>query len=73
MGIAGISIWQLLIILLIVIMLFGSKRLRTLGSDLGDAIGGFRRSLGSNGEVATVTQEGTSSGVKPAQEKQEHI
>ncbi|GIZ10987.1 twin-arginine translocase TatA/TatE family subunit [Pseudomonas sp. NCCP-436] len=72
MGIAGISIWQLLIILLIVIMLFGSKRLRTLGSDLGDAIGGFRRSLGSNGEVATITQEGTSS-MKTAQEKQEHI
>ena len=35
MGIGGISIWQLLIILAIVIMLFGTKRLRTMGSDLG--------------------------------------
>jgi sec-independent protein translocase protein TatA len=36
MGVGGISIWQLLIILAIVIMLFGTKRLRTLGSDLKD-------------------------------------
>ena len=41
MGFGGISIWQLLIILLIVVMLFGTKRLKSLGSDLGDAIKGF--------------------------------
>jgi len=41
----GISIWQLLIILLIVVMLFGTKRLRGLGSDLGSAISGFRKSV----------------------------
>ena len=45
MGLGGISVWQLLIILLIVIMLFGTKRLRTLGSDLGTAIKGFRSSV----------------------------
>ena len=45
MGIGGISIWQLLIILAIVIMLFGTKRLRTLGSDLGSAVKGFRKSM----------------------------
>ena len=45
MGIGGISIWQLLIILLIVMMLFGTKRLRGLGSDLGAAIKGFRSSV----------------------------
>ena len=44
----GISIWQLLIVLLIVVMLFGSKRLRSLGSDIGGAIGGFRKSMGSD-------------------------
>ncbi len=42
----GISIWQLLIILLIVLLLFGAKRLRTLGSDLGSAVKGFREALG---------------------------
>ena len=41
MGIGGISVWQLLIILAIVIMLFGTKRLRTLGSDLGSAVKGL--------------------------------
>ena len=48
MGFGGISIWQLLIILLIVIMLFGTKRLKGLGSDLGDAIKGFRKSMGTD-------------------------
>ena len=45
MGIGGISVWQLLIILAIVVMLFGTKRLRTLGSDLGSAVKGFRKSM----------------------------
>lgn len=49
MGIGGISIWQLLIILAIVIMLFGTKRLRTLGSDLGSAVKGFRKSMQDEG------------------------
>jgi sec-independent protein translocase protein TatA len=47
----GISIWQLVIVLLIVVMLFGTKRLRGLGSDLGGAISGFRKSM-SDGEGA---------------------
>lgn len=45
MGLGGISIWQLLIILAIVVMLFGTKRLRGMGSDLGEAIKGFRKSV----------------------------
>ena len=45
MGVGGIGIWQLLIILAIVIMLFGTKRLRTLGSDMGAAIKGFRNTM----------------------------
>ena len=51
MGISGIGVWQLLIILMIVIMLFGSKRLGSLGGDLGTAIKGFRKSV-SDGPVA---------------------
>lgn len=45
MGLGGISIWQLLIILAIVVMLFGTKRMRNLGSDLGSAIKGFKKSM----------------------------
>jgi len=41
----GISIWQLLIILAIVLVLFGAKRLRSVGSDLGAAIKGFKQSI----------------------------
>jgi sec-independent protein translocase protein TatA len=45
MGIGGISIWQLLIILVIILVLFGTKRLRNIGSDLGGAIRGFRKAV----------------------------
>jgi len=41
----GISIWQLLIILVIVPLLFGTKRLRNLGGDLGGAIKSFRKAM----------------------------
>lgn len=41
----GISVWQLLIILLIVLLLFGAKRLRNIGSDLGSAVKGFRTAI----------------------------
>jgi len=41
----GIGIWQLLIILLIVVMLFGTKRLKNLGSDLGGALKGFKTAI----------------------------
>ena len=41
----GISVWQLLIILAIVLVLFGAKRLRNLGGDLGGAIKGFRSAM----------------------------
>jgi sec-independent protein translocase protein TatA len=47
----GISIWQLLIILAIVLLLFGSKKLKNLGSDLGGAIKGFKKSV-KEGESA---------------------
>lgn len=45
MGLGGISIWQLLIILLIVVLLFGTKKMKNIGSDLGGAIRNFRDSM----------------------------
>ncbi|MCH2556204.1 MAG: Sec-independent protein translocase subunit TatA [Alcanivorax sp.] len=41
----GISIWQLLIVLAIVVLLFGTKKLRNIGSDLGGAVKGFKDSV----------------------------
>ncbi|ART80699.1 twin-arginine translocase TatA/TatE family subunit [Oceanisphaera avium] len=42
---AGISIWQLLIVVLIVVLLFGTKKLRGLGTDLGSAVKGFKKAI----------------------------
>ncbi len=42
---SGISIWQLLIILVIVVLLFGTSRLRSLGGDLGSALKSFRSAV----------------------------
>ncbi len=49
----GISVWQLLIILLIVLLLFGAKRLRNIGTDLGAAVKGFRKSMREGEEEDT--------------------
>ncbi|VVN67233.1 twin-arginine translocase TatA/TatE family subunit [Pseudomonas fluorescens] len=48
MGLGGFSTGKLLIILLIVVMLFGTRRLKGLGSDLGDTIRGLRKSMGDD-------------------------
>ena len=45
MGLGGIGIWQLVIILVIIVMLFGTKKLRNLGSDLGGALKGFKSAM----------------------------
>ncbi len=41
----GISIWQLLIIAVIVVLLFGTKKLRNIGGDLGSAVKGFKNAM----------------------------
>jgi sec-independent protein translocase protein TatA len=56
MGMGGISIWQLLIILVIVLLIFGTKRLTGLGSDLGNAIKGFRSAM-KDGEEGSADPE----------------
>jgi len=43
--IGGISVTQLLILLVIVALVFGTKRLRNIGSDLGSAVKGFRKGI----------------------------
>ena len=46
----GISIWQLLIVLVIVLLLFGTKKLRNMGGDLGAAIRNFRGAVKEGGD-----------------------
>jgi len=45
MGIGGISFWQILIILAVILILFGGKKIRTMGSDLGEGLKGFKKAI----------------------------
>lgn len=63
--VGGISGWQLLILLLIVVLVFGTKRLRNIGSDLGSAVKGFRKGM-EDVEDAPADPEQISSGEMPA-------
>lgn len=50
--IGGISIWQLLIILAIIVLLFGTKKLRNIGGDLGSAVKGFKKAVSEDDSKA---------------------
>ena len=52
MGFGGISVWQLLIILLIVLLIFGTKRLKSIGGDLGGALKSFRRAMDADEDTS---------------------
>jgi sec-independent protein translocase protein TatA len=52
----GPSLWQLLIVLVIVLLLFGTKKLRNLGGDLGSAIKGFRGAVKDSGKEETIEE-----------------
>lgn len=51
------SVWELLLILVIVLVLFGGTRLRNLGSDLGSAIRGFRDSMKEGAKSDTAEED----------------
>lgn len=57
MGMGGISIWQLLIVLVIVLLLFGTKKLKNIGSDLGGAVKGFRSAMGGDSDKDKENEE----------------
>ncbi|EGG94517.1 Twin-arginine translocation protein TatA [gamma proteobacterium IMCC1989] len=68
MGIGGIGIGPLLVILVIIILLFGTKKLKSLGGDLGSAVKGFKKALNNDAdenletpEAKTVEKETTNS------------
>jgi sec-independent protein translocase protein TatA len=62
---AGISPWQLLIVLLIVLLIFGTKKLRNVGGDLGSAIRDFRKGVSDgdkNDDSKSESDESSGSG-----------
>ena len=52
MGIGGVSVWQLVIVLGIIVLLFGTKKLRNIGGDLGSAVKGFKKAIKEEPEDA---------------------
>jgi sec-independent protein translocase protein TatA len=50
------SIWHWLIVLVIVLLVFGTKKLRNIGGDLGGAVKNFKDSMGQEKDKATVTE-----------------
>ena len=56
MGLGGIGIWQLLIVLVIIMLVFGTKKLKNLGTDLGGAIKGFKSALDEGNKEAQKEQ-----------------
>jgi sec-independent protein translocase protein TatA len=70
MGLGGISIWQLAIVLLIVVLVFGTKRLKSIGSDLGSAVKGFKKAIDTdkdNDKPEGDAQERLESGAEDAE------
>jgi len=53
----NMGIWQLLIIVVIVVLLFGTKKLRNLGGDLGSAVKGFKKAVTDEDATKTENQE----------------
>ena len=54
----GLSIWHWLIVLLVVVLIFGTKKLRNMGSDLGGAVKGFKEGMRSEDESAKQIKDG---------------
>ena len=54
----SLSIWHWLIVLVIVMLIFGTKKLRNMGADLGGAVRGFKDGMRENGDKAADTGTG---------------
>jgi sec-independent protein translocase protein TatA len=63
------SIWHWLIVLLVVVLLFGTKKLRNLGGDLGEAVRGFRKGMAGDDPAKLEADEPPAAG-KAAGERQ---
>ncbi len=71
MGIGGISVWQLLIVLAILIMVFGTKKLRGLGGDLGGAVKGFKKAMSEEEAAKEQVQQKTDASSENVEQKDE--
>lgn len=69
----GISIWQLVIVAVIILLLFGTKKLRNLGADLGESVKGFKKAMSDDkpkdAEFEQVEEKTAQKMAEPATEK----
>lgn len=70
----GISIPQLIVVVIVLVLLFGTGRLRTLGEDLGAALKGFRKALGGQDDSAPprLPEDGVTQRPAPAAARKAH-
>lgn len=52
----GLSIWHWLVVLLVVVLVFGTKKLRNMGTDLGGAVKGFKDGMRESGDNPQATE-----------------
>jgi len=57
----GLSIWHWLIVLLVVVLIFGTKKLRNIGQDLGGAVKGFKEGVKGAGDEADAAKKAAES------------
>ena len=67
-GLGGISPWSLLIILVIVVVIFGTKRLRNAGGDLGGAVKNFKDSMKTGENEATAAKSAKKEAISEAKD-----
>lgn len=56
------SIWHWLIVLLVVVLLFGTKKLRNVGSDMGSAVKSFRKGMADDDDESAKIEDGAKAG-----------
>ena len=65
MGLGGISVWQLLIVLVIVVLIFGTKKLKNMGGDIGGAVKNFKSAMGAEEKAEADAEANSEEGEAP--------
>lgn len=73
MGLGGLHIWHLLILAFIVLMVFGTKKLKNFGEDLGGAIQGFKKAMDEGKQNANKEQDKLAQGGQTVDVKAEKV
>ena len=69
----GFSLWHWLIVLLIVVLVFGTKRLGNIGKDLGDAVKGFKKGMQDDDKSVDGRGDGRPAGQLPDASRKDDV